>query len=313
MKYLLATLCALVCIPTLLFAQTLGSDLSVDIVPSNPQPGQTVTLTAKSYSVDINQATLSWNYNGKAIAQGVGKTSVSVVAPNAGVPAVVTVTMGGLGMESTSASVVLRPASVDLLWEAADAYTPPFYKGKALVPVGGILRFTAIPSASAPKSLSYTWERNGSALADVSGYGKSSILIRNDALNPQESIDVSATTGTFSGVGSIKVAPYAPLAIAYKTNDGFIDYANGNDSTIRLTTPGTVLHFEPYYFSTPGSITSDLAISTTVDGESVTTVPQNELALSRPDNATQSTLKLAIATVAYSLQHLEKTFTLLFN
>lgn len=313
MKYLLATLYVLLCIPTLLWAQTLAPDLSIDVVPSNPQPGQTVMLTARSYAVDINQATLSWNYNGKAIAQGVGKTSVSVVAPQAGTSGVITVSATGMGMENASASIAIRPASIDLLWEAVDAYTPPFYKGKALFPVGGVLRLSALPSISAPKNLSYAWQRNGSALPDVSGYEKSSILIRNNPLSPQENITVNATTGTFSGGGSIKPSPHAPLAIAYRVYDGFIDYANGYDTTVRIATRGAVLHFEPYYFSTPASIASDLAISTTVDGESVSSVPQNELALSRPDNVPQSTLKLAITTVAYSLQHLEKTFTLLFN
>ncbi len=313
-------LCIGIFVYLLIVIGTLGSahaqvtpDISLDTIPLNPQPGDTVTVTATSYGADLSQATLSWVYNGKSAGAGIGKTSISVVAPAAGSTATVTVTVNGGVASGVSASIVLRPGSVDLLWEAADAYTPPFYKGKALLPVGGLVRVTAISSATAPNNLSFDWSRNDSALPDVSGYGKSSIIFQESALNTQEKIDVTAHNGVFSGSDTITLAPHDTELLAYKNNEGFIDYANGYDSAIPITTPGVVLHFEPYYFSIPDTIQHDLSIAMTIDGTGVSPQLQNEIGLSRPSSGGQSTVDLAVTTVAYSLQHIEKAFTLLFN
>jgi hypothetical protein len=40
---------------------------------------------------------------------------------------------------------------------------------------------------------------------------------------------------------------------------------------------------------------------------------QTELGIARPDEGGQSELTVAIDTVAYSLQHIQKVFTVLFN
>ncbi len=299
-------------ITTSTFAQTLSPDIAIDMIPSNPAAGSTVTLTARSFGVDLSQATMSWTYNGKVVVEAIGRTSISVIAPANGTTAVATVRVGGIGLETASASVAIRPGSIDLLWEAADAYTPPFYKGKALVPVGGLIRATAIPTAAAPKNLSFDWTRNGQALETVSGYNRSSITLRHDPLNAAETLGVEARSGTFSGTNSLRLTPFAPLAIAYQNKEGFIDYARGFANQINLVTGGIVLHLEPYYFSAPKGI-NDLTFTTTIDGEIVSPSQQNELGLSRPASDGQSLINLAITTDAYSLQHLEKTFTLLFN
>lgn len=300
-------------IPQTLLAQATPIDVSIDMVPLNPDPGAAVTLRATSYGADLSQSTLTWVYNSQTIASAIGKTSVSVIAPAGGKTGTVTVTVSGIGLQSGAATIFLRPASVDMLWEAVDSYTPPFYKGKALLPVGGVVRVTAIPSASAPKNLSYDWSKNGSALQDSSGYNKSSIIFQQNILNNQERLDLTVHSGAFSGTNAVSVAPSDLGLVAYQNKEGFIDYANGYNSTIPFSTSGAILHFEPYYFSVPQSIAKDLTINTTVDGETVTSSQSNELGISRPAIATQSSLKLAILTSVYSLQHLEKTFTLLFN
>jgi hypothetical protein len=295
-------------------AQSTSIDLSIGAIPSNPAPGEVVTLTAQSYGVDLTQSTLIWTYNTATVAQGVGKTSISLKAPAAGTAGVITVSVQASGTQpGASSTIVLRPGSSDVLWEAADAHTPPFYKGKALLPVGGLVRLTAIPSTGAPTSLSYGWSRNNSALQAESGYGKSSLVFRTDPLNGQERVDLTINGGTFSGVNTVRLNTTTPLAIAYETKEGFVDFSRGYDSTISLNKPGVILHFEPYYFSTPTNSKSDLAIDATVAGDSVALSDQYEIALSRPEGDVRNTIALAITTASYSLQHLEKTFTLLFN
>jgi len=313
MKYVLWIFVLCLCVPRILVAQELPADLSIDVVPTNPQPGSIVTLTARSYSLDINQASLSWTYNGKVVESGMGKKTIQIIAPAAGIARTITVSLSGSGGEGANSSVIIRPGSIDLLWEAADAYTPPFYKGKALLPIGGLLRVTALPSATAPRNLSFDWDRNNSALDTASGFNKTSILLKHNPLNPQEKISVSVETGTFTGSGSLELAPFAPIAIAYENTDGYINYSQGYRDTIRMNKPGSLLHFEPYYFSVPIDLQRDLSTTISVNGETIATEQSNEFAVSRPETGTQSTFDLTVTTTEYTLQHLKKTFTLLFN
>lgn len=313
MKYFIALFATIVLLPLHIYAQTLAPDIALEVSPSNPQPGKSVTITARSYELDTAQTFFSWTYNGSIIAEGTGKTSVQVVAPNAGVSGTITVRATGVGIQETTASTTLRPASIDLLWEAVDAYTPPFYKGKALFPVGGIVRAVAIPSTAAPKQLSYTWKRNTFTQEASSGYEKTSFIFRNDPLQTQENIEVSVVSGGFSGASRIKLQPYAPVALWYEVIDGMVQVAKGYNEQLSTKKSGIVLRIEPYYFSVPNTIEKDLGFSLTVNKEEIGQETQREFAFSHPGQSQKNVFSFGITTTAYSLQHLEKLFTLIFE
>lgn len=312
MKKLLAVLAFFLTISTAHAQVT--TDISLSTIPADPSPGQTVRIDAQSFGVDLDQANITWRYNGRVIDAGVGRKSVTVAAPASGVVGTITMTATGAGFDSTTATVILRPASVDLLWEAADSYTPPFYKGKALPSTNSLIRVTGIPSASAPKQLVYNWSRNNSALSANSGFGKSSLLFRNSELESSESIALSATSGAFSGTASTIITPGDPSVIVYKKNEGFIDYANGSSNTVSTGQNGLVLRFEPYFFSTPLSIARSLSFSITENDNDVTNPNvQNELYLSAPEVRGVALFTIAINTLAYTLQQVTRDFTINFN
>ncbi len=311
MRLLFALIIGLSLSAVIVHAQ-ISTDLSLEVIPLNPSPGATATIRATSYSADLSQSSLVWTYNGTVIARGTGRTEVSVVAPVAGATGVVSVTATGSGFGSANASTVLRPASIDVLWEAADATVPPFYKGKALLAPGGLIRFTAIPSAAAPKGVSYTWRRNGQAVLESSGYNRSSLVVTHSEFNRVEMAEVEAKGGVFGGTGMVRVTPRDPNLVTYQNKEGYIDYSNGFTSIIPLSQSGVVLHFEPYYFSTPRSIASDLSFDLKIDGVLVETSRANEVGLSRPATTGQSKVDLSINPYSYSLQHLTQSLTLLF-
>ncbi len=296
-------------------AQTATIDLSLSMVPLNPLPLQNVTITAQSYSTDINQANMTWTYNDKTIASGVGQTAITIVAPASGVAGTITVTASGAGFDTTSATLLLRPASVDLLWEGVDSYTPPFYKGLALPSLGGIIRVTAIPSISAPKQMSFAWSHNGDAQPSRSGYNKSSFVFQNSDLVPTDQVEVSGQSGSFSGTSSVAIAPGDPTVVGYANTDGYIDYANGSTDNLSTSNTGIIAHFEPYFFSALVSISHDLTFSyTDPNGNSIPAgdIP-TELRLSRPDGGGRSQVSVLIQTVAYSIQNITRQFSINFN
>ncbi len=312
MKKLLAVL-AFFLITTHTFAQT-TAEISLSTIPANPAPGASVRIEAQSYGADLDQSNITWRYNGKIIDGGIGRKNITITAPVSGAVGTITMTATGAGFASTTATMVLRPASVDLLWEAADSYTPPFYKGKALPSTNSLIRVTGILSASAPKQLVYNWSRNNSVLGASSGFGKSSLLFRNSELESTELISLEATSGTFSGTASINITPGDPSVVVYEKNEGFIDYANGSSSTVNTGENGLILRFEPFFFSTPLSIARSLSFTITENDNDVTNPNiQNELYLSAPEVRGSALFTVAINTISYTLQQLTRPFTINFN
>lgn len=312
MRYILLFL--LLCSPTVVLAQTQSLDLVLSTFPENPSPGSSFTVQAQSFGVDINLANFEWTYNGAIVARGIGKTTMTFVAPSAGTVATVKTVVSGLGFDPTVASVSIRPGSIDLVWEAVDSYVPPFYKGKALLSTGGQLRVTAIPATTAPRGLNYTWSRNGSALQKDSGYNKTSILFLNDILKNTESISVTASGGLFSGDDTVVIASKKPLVTLYQNIGGYIEYANGGSDTLSIKNKGSILHFEPYFFST-NQPTNGLIFEYKEGDEDIVADERtpNQLAVTIPKDAPQSILSVFIKTKSYSLQNVEKIFTLYFE
>ncbi|HEY0980407.1 MAG TPA: hypothetical protein VGE18_03310 [Candidatus Paceibacterota bacterium] len=300
-------------ITTTTLAQT-TAEISLSTIPADPAPGASVRIEAQSFGADLDQSNITWRYNGKVIDGGIGRKSITVTAPASGAVGTVAMTATGAGFDSTTETLILRPASIDLLWEAADSYTPPFYKGKALPTTNSLIRVTGIPSASAPKQMVYNWSRNQSALGASSGYGKSSLLFRNSELDPVESISLEAISGAFNGSASTSITPGDPSVVAYQKNEGFIDYANGESNTINTGQSGLVLRFEPYFFSTPISIARSLDIHITESDMDVTNdSAQNELYLTAPEGRGRAVFTVAINTIAYTLQQITRAFTINFN
>jgi hypothetical protein len=293
---------------------SLESDIVINIIPTNPEPGQNITAEIKSYTQDINQASVVWRYNGAVIASGIGKTRINTTAPSSNGGALLTATVSNAGSSPTTTSINIKAASIDLLWEAVDSYTPPFYKGKALLSRNGLIRATAVPNINAPKNLSFEWSRNGSVDLDISGYNRNSVVFKNETLKQQESVSVTATNGLFSGTNSLNLIPNNPEIIMYQKQEGFTDYARGYKDSLSTTALGIVLRFEPYFFSIPKSIATNLSFSIKNEDVSIYGNPEpNEIDLSAPEIKGESGLDVSVNTIFYSLQNAARKFKILFN
>lgn len=293
-------------------AQVLPQDIDITLYPSEPRPGQSVTATAQSFGMDLNSSTITWTYNGTTLSVGTGKTSVVFTAPSSSAVATLSVSASGQG-GTASSSLIIRSASVDVIWEAIDSYTPPFYKGKALAPIGGKIRVTAIPSATAPKTLSYSWQYNGDAVLNQSGSNKTSITIKTDVLGTNESFSVRAIGGSFTGSGSTQVQLRDPQILVYQKSNGFIDYTRGSTRDVYITTPGVTLRAEPFNFSIINSVDKSVSLGFVLDGQSfVGTSNAQELSITRPDTTGDSPFSVTATSLRERLQTIKRSFTLHF-
>src|SRR5437868_2154660 len=73
-------------------------DINITMVPENPGPNQTVSISIASYSTNIDAATITWKVNGATKQSGLGSKNFSFVTGNSNTTttvAVVVRTSGG--------------------------------------------------------------------------------------------------------------------------------------------------------------------------------------------------------------------------
>ena len=244
-----------------------GTELSMTITPEHPRPGEAVTVSVESYNIDLNRAEVRWFQNDKLVKAGVGEKKLEAVVGQGGELTsfrVVALREDG-GIYSTEAR--LRPAEVNLLWQA-QSYTPPFYRGKALMPYQGTVLVAAIPSFARgesmlpPESLIYTWHEGDDVIGDSSGRGKNLFVFRGSVPLRTKTISVTVESADQSMVASasIDVAPVAPRLLFYEEHPRFgILYGKALIQNFTFGGDETRISSIPYYFETDSKTGNDLS------------------------------------------------------
>jgi hypothetical protein len=203
-----------------------SSDISIDVIPPNPAPGEDVTINLSSYVNNLDATQISWIVGGKSVLSGTGRKSLSLVAPALGGETTVTVRLnlqGGVVEEK----IVVRSSMMVLLWQAQSSYVPPFYKGKAMLPRDSGVKVVAMPEVRKsgggvvdPNTMIYSWQKDYSNDGEGSGYGKNFFVYSSDFLDPTNNVSVTATTvsGDRSAQGSLDIPTSEPKIVFYKND-----------------------------------------------------------------------------------------------
>jgi len=197
--------------------------LELSLSSNNPIPGQTITITVRSYNEDVSSATIIWNIDGKEIKRGVGATTVEIKAPTLGKQNVITATAIISTGGQVSGDITVGSGSVDLIVES-DGYVPPLFPGKIAPSFQNSVKIIAIPHLGNTagveydsKNLIYEWQRNYIAIEDQSGYGKRSVTIEGASI-PRPYI-ISVTVRSRDGIavtkGYINISPQVPTLTFY--------------------------------------------------------------------------------------------------
>jgi hypothetical protein len=202
-----------------------ASNILVSVTPESPAPGETVTVTLKSYVNNLDSVSISWSINGKTSAVGIGKKTFSILAPEGDKEIRISASIA-LPDGRVEKDIVIRSALMALLWQANDSYVPPFYKGKALPSIGSEIKIVAIPEIKSgfrtvnPRGLVYTWKKDYTNDADASGYGKNFYIYNNDYLENSNTIGVSAATTDqkYSSSGILTVGTFEPQILFYRAD-----------------------------------------------------------------------------------------------
>lgn len=303
-------------------AQVRESDVNISIYPSYPTPNQNVRATLNSQAVDLDKAFISWSLNGEELLRGIGKKEFQFNTGNLGevvsVSALIDTTSGNNLIKSISVS----PAEVDMLWEAVDSYTPPFYKGKALAGSQGTVKVVAIPSfasqsGTSSKNLSYTWVKDGKTQPQFSGWGKSYMVFQNSYLDTENEAEVrvSDLLGNTTAAGSITLTTSNPKILFYRnTPEGGTDWGEALSNGFLVDSKGDTIVAEPYFFSEKDVDSSNISLEWFLNGQKVE-VPGRKNTISialESEEHGSAVIKAAVENVRTLFQSAEKEIRVSF-
>ncbi len=245
--------------PMMVSAQSMTSTdpFSLTITPQYPVPNSQVTLTALSASINLANATMDVSANGTSIYKG-SVRAVDVPILGAGVLINIRVVITSNGA-SVSQTVSIRPQELVLITEPL-ATAPVLYLGKALPPLGGSVRIVAMAgfkngsgATLNPTQLSYAWRVDDALQANMSGIGKSAIIVATPLQyrNRSVSVVVQSQDGSFITGTSLSLAPHEPTVRIYENDPLFgIRFDRALSSSYAITDAESSLYAGLYSFPT---------------------------------------------------------------
>jgi hypothetical protein len=275
--------------PVFSFAQSVPDSLNLTLSPQNPEPGQAMSASVSAFEFNIDLSKISWSLDGKSIKSGIGEKSATFTAPAAGKSATLSVSVTPKQGATITRSVVITPGgTVDLVWEAVDGYTPPFYKGKTLPIKQSTIKVVAIPQAkmtngvfAKPGDFVYTWRKDGTNMPGQSGLGKNNIVFNNQILDTTNRIDISATNGTNTVSNSISIAPFAPeiLFYQYDQTKESSHYEKSFEGSTFINQPRLTLVAEPYFLAKDWKKNNTITFNWKLNGQPAKAGEKNTLGI----------------------------------
>jgi hypothetical protein len=298
------------------------SSIVVDMAPESPSPGENTTITLSSYAQNLDSISISWSVNGKVVASGVGKKSLSVTAPAAGAETNIIASLS-LSDGVSDIRIVVKPVVMVLLWQADDSYVPPFYKGKAMPTADSEIKVVAMPEIKTgskmidPATMVYAWKKDYNNDKTNSGYAKNSFTYTSDYLDDSNNIDVTASTVDqgYSSEENITIEPREAKILFYK-NDAVLgtlwEQALPNNHKIDGT---EVIEAAPYFIAPADIRIPSLIFNWFINGDmvAVTGFKKNLMPVAVQAGASgTSKIKLEISNTSKIFENVSKTINVEF-
>lgn len=205
----------------------IGNALTIEVSERDGiEPHSSVTLSARSFLIDLNRASLTWLVNGKHLEESDGNKTITVPVGAIGTETRVSLVAQGANGLNAQPEIVLRPTELELQWEG-DGFAPPLYRGRTLVSIGtnirahAEVRFVRANGLRIPEeNIIYTWTLDGVALPEASGRGRSSPTIPMQELYGDAILTVEArsTDTLFSARRSVRIPRLEPLLVLYRAH-----------------------------------------------------------------------------------------------
>lgn len=300
---------------------SIGDNLDVKTNPQNPAPGANVTISIESYLTDLYKANIIWTLNGKVSLRGFGKTSFTFKNGSAGKTTTVGITLTTNTGDTITKDFYFTPVGVTVLWEA-DTYTPPFYKGKALMVPQANIKIVALSdsentggSTNASK-LVYTWKKDDLVDTRASGYGKNfySFVGPKPLTNTKVSLRVSSFDDKMQSETNVYLPQVRPFVLFYEKDPLLgILYQKTLADKYSLNKKEFSVTAEPFFFSNERGEEQSILYKWSSNGKSVQNYTKNITLRNNTGGEGSSILSLSVKSVPQSFQSSSKDLRIDFT
>ena len=302
-----------------------ASGVSVALSPKFPKPSESVTVSVESFSTDLNQAMIGWTVNGALQKKGAGLKSFIIEAGAFGSITSVDIRIDTLDLGPVTKKILIIPGNIDI-FEQADSFTPPFYKGKGLTPTESTVTLTAKPNLinqSGRKlgndEIVFTWRKSGRVLGNDSGVGKNTLSIQAGRI-PQEVISIGLEAKSISGETTVSqdylFSSHSPEIIFYENSPlKGVDLDKALTSPFNLKSDEVELVAIPYFFEKSLVERSETSYSWRINNVTVsgTDNQRNVLTLRKPTVSGSSDISLSIENVSRLFAQVSKSLRITFQ
>lgn len=319
---LILILSTLISLSDMAFAQVQESDISIRLTPTQPKANQNVKAEVSSFVINPKDSYFVWKINNDIKLTGIGRDVFSFTLGELNSSTELNVDITTKDGQTIQKIIRLSSSELDLIWEATNSYTPPFYKGKTLFAREGEVRVVAIPGIYVgggkinPNTLSYSWTKDNNRQLKDSGFGKNYFVYNNSFLHDFNSIEVSVSdiNKEVEVAGRINIVPVTPKLSFYKRDLGGIDLSKAINNDYFVDKDGININVVPYYFSPKNLASQNLEIDWLVNGRSARGNPIKEILNVAPEEGTSgtATIKVIINNVTTLFQELERSIRINF-
>jgi hypothetical protein len=227
----------------------LAPSLSLELQPTYPSPGETITVTLNDYQGGNFGSEIDWFLDDKSIPDAHNQRRATIVAGSVGTRSEIKVilTSPNGGVDQISASI--KPYYLDVIVEP-QTHVPDFYQGRALPSIGSSVNLTALLSDGTPLNTDYvyTWRVGEEVLegGPIRGRNQTSFT------TPQGreivvSLQVTEPDGTVVAKQDFIVPSVSPQIHFYEINTLYgVGYKSVDDS-FSLIGESATIKAEPYY------------------------------------------------------------------
>jgi hypothetical protein len=297
--------------------------ITVTLTPDLPGPLSNVTAEVTSTVFDPNRASITWALDGRLVPEAKEKM-FGFTMGKMGSRRVLEVTARTPEGQTYTKRLEVRPAVVDLIWEARSSYVPAFYKGKALAGPGSPLTLTAIPDLRTsvgtriPASeLTYTWEQNGRVVNGVSGRGKNSITLPGPEVFADFEIVLTVTSldGSAGARTFLTVPATLSRLMLYESHPTLGIRLERSLRTEFISSGELEASAQPYFVDTPNAGSTGARYTWNINGEEVQNPSRDKsFVILRPTGAGgQAVVNVTVENLSQVFQRAEQTFQIFFT
>lgn len=254
------------------------SAFEISVSNRRPFPNEEITAKIQNVNFDVWKSYVSWILDGKTILQGKAKNEVVFKAGKLGSANILAVSIQTPNGENLKESIILRPADIDILWQA-NTYAPYFYKGKPFASPQSRITAAAIPyfiyqgKKIAGENLLFKWYLNGDF--KIKGWGKDSFVFKTGLFSEEEyevRVEISSQSEILIQEQTLNITVQNPRIIFYEYSP-FEGIKFQKAVSEFKTSAGDYVQFiaEPYF--TPNDKIEGLSYEWKMNGQKIANSP----------------------------------------